>query len=79
MPALPLIDKAMILCLLDELAERGLSEKDVDWALVRAGPVDLDLLAECKREHPHFNPSCARGDASAADTDRQNRSPFWSR
>ncbi|WP_159589788.1 hypothetical protein [Chelativorans xinjiangense] len=79
MAALPLIDKAMILCLLDELAERGLSEKDVDWALVRDGPVDLDLLAECKREHPHFSPSCTRGNASAADTNGQNSPLSWSR
>ncbi|MCT7373948.1 hypothetical protein [Chelativorans salis] len=79
MPARPLIDKAMILCLLDELAERGLSEKDVDRALVRDGPVDLDLLAECKREHPHFNPSHARGNASAVDAERRNSPLFWSR
>lgn len=57
MPARPLIDKALILRLLDELAEYGLSEEEVDRTLVRDGSVDLDLLAECKREHPYFNPN----------------------
>lgn len=42
MPARPLIDKALILRLLDELAEYGLSEEEVDRTLVRDGPVDLD-------------------------------------
>src|SRR5690606_22133578 len=55
MPARPLIDKAIIMRLLDEFAEYGLSEEEIDVALVRDGPVDLDLLAECKREHPYFN------------------------
>jgi len=55
MPARPLIDKALIMRLLDELAEYGLSDEEVDRTLVRDGPVDLDLLAECKREHPFFN------------------------
>lgn len=55
MPARPLIDKALIMRLLDELAEYGLSDEEVDRTLVRDGPVDLDLLAECKQEHPFFN------------------------
>lgn len=55
MPARPLIDKALIMRLLDELAEYGLSDEEVDLTLVRDGPVDLDLLAECKQEHPFFS------------------------
>jgi len=54
MPALPLVDKAIIMRLLDELAEYRLSDEEVDLTLVRDGPVDLDLLAECKREHPFY-------------------------
>ena len=60
MPARPLIDKALIMHLLDELAEYGLSDEDVDLTLVRDGPVDLDLLAECKRMHPFFNGSFSK-------------------
>lgn len=59
MPARPLIEKTMIMRLLDELAGYGLSEEDVDLTLVRDGPVDLDLLAECKREHPYFGGATA--------------------
>lgn len=54
MPARPLIDKPLIMRLLDELMEYGLSDEEIDITLVRDGPVDLDLLAECKREHPSF-------------------------
>src|SRR5690606_36909143 len=55
MPARPLIDKMLIMRLLDELVEYGLSDEEIEITLVRDGPVDLDLLAECKREHPAFN------------------------
>ena len=55
MPARPLTNKMLIMRLLDELAEYGLSEEEVDRTLVRDGPVDLDLLAECKQQHPFFN------------------------
>lgn len=54
MPARPLVDKALIMRLLDELADYNLSDEQVDLTLVRDGPVDLDLLAECKREHPYY-------------------------
>lgn len=54
MPARPLTDKAMIMRLLDEFAAQSLDEEEIDRTLVRDGPVDLDLLAECKREHPYF-------------------------
>lgn len=60
MPARPLIDKMLIMHLLDELAEYGLSDEDVDLTLVRDGPVDLDLLVECKRMHPFFNGSISK-------------------
>lgn len=56
MPARPLTDKAMIMRLLDEFAAQSLDEEEIDRMLVRDGPVDLDLLAECKREHPYFTP-----------------------
>lgn len=69
MPARPLIDKALIIRLLDELAEYGLSDEEVDCTLVRDGPVDLDLLAECKREHPFFNGHISRHSSS----ERQHR------
>jgi len=54
MPAHPLIDRVLIMRLLDELAEYRLSDEEVDHTLVRDGPVDLDLLAQCKREHPYY-------------------------
>jgi len=59
MPAHPLVDKALIMRLLDELAEYRLSDEEVDLTLVRDGPVDLDLLAECKREHPFYGRQAA--------------------
>ncbi|WP_048648673.1 hypothetical protein [Nitratireductor soli] len=54
MPAQPLIDQFTIFMLLDELAGLGLSDAEVDLLIVRQGPVDLDLLQECKRLHPAF-------------------------
>lgn len=60
MPARPLIDRALIMRLLDELAEFRLSDEEVDRTLVRDGPVDLDLLAQCKREHPYYGKLAAR-------------------
>jgi len=56
-PAKPLTDHASIFLLLDEMAEHGYSSAEVDILLVRQGPVDLDILGECKRNHPAFSPS----------------------
>ncbi|UUP19100.1 hypothetical protein [Nitratireductor thuwali] len=47
----------MILKLLDESIALGLQEEELDILLVRHGPVDLDLLEECKGMHPGFNGS----------------------
>ncbi|MFC5584395.1 hypothetical protein ACFPOD_04670 [Nitratireductor kimnyeongensis] len=55
MPAKPLIDRDTIFLLLNEMAELGYSSAEVDIMLVRQGAVDLDILQECKREHPAFN------------------------
>ena len=54
MPAQPLINRFTILKLLDELAHLGVSNTEVDVLVVRLGPVDLDLLQECKHAHPAF-------------------------
>ncbi|WP_292899258.1 hypothetical protein [Nitratireductor sp.] len=55
MPAKPLIDHDTIYLLLDEMAELGYSSAEVDIMLVRQGAVDLDVLRECKSNHPAFN------------------------
>ncbi|MFC6490758.1 hypothetical protein [Nitratireductor sp. GCM10026969] len=78
MPASPLIDKTIILRLLDELAELGLCEEDMDMTLVRDGPVDLDLLEECKREHPYFKGSRIMHEIPVAD-ENCIRPAFWIR
>ncbi|WP_157188110.1 hypothetical protein [Nitratireductor pacificus] len=54
MPTKPLIERQVILALLDELAESGLSATELDVVITRHGPVDLDLLQECKSIHPKF-------------------------
>ncbi|WP_336055886.1 hypothetical protein [Nitratireductor sp. CH_MIT9313-5] len=56
LPIKPLTDKTIMLRILDDFAGLGICEEQLDEALVRHGPVDLDLLAECKREHPYFAP-----------------------
>lgn len=64
MPAQPLLDQQTILILLDEFAERGFSEIEVDLLIVRHGPVDLDMLQACKQAHPVFQHIVAGGRAS---------------
>ncbi|MCV0381792.1 hypothetical protein [Nitratireductor sp.] len=56
MPAKPLTDHYSIEVLLDEMAQQGHSSAEVDILMVRQGPVDLDLLQDCKRNHPFFGP-----------------------
>ncbi|WP_162129851.1 hypothetical protein [Nitratireductor aquibiodomus] len=60
MPAKPLIDHVSICRLLDEMAELGFSSAEVDIMLVRQGAVDLDVLQECKRNHPVFSRASRR-------------------
>ncbi len=60
MPAKPLIDPDTIFLLLDEMAELGYTSAEVDIMLVRQGAVDLDILQECKRNHPFFGGTSRR-------------------
>ncbi|WP_367715897.1 hypothetical protein AB2N04_17505 [Nitratireductor sp. GISD-1A_MAKvit] len=51
MPAKPLIDVPSISVLIDEMVKQGYSSAEIDIILVRQGPVDLDLVQECKLKH----------------------------
>ncbi|EKF40047.1 hypothetical protein NA8A_22918 [Nitratireductor indicus C115] len=61
MPAQPLVDYDIIIKLLDEYADLGMTGNEVDIIIARHGPVDLDLLQFCKRNHPAFERGMRKG------------------
>lgn len=60
MPAQPLVDYDIIIKLLNEYADLGMTGNEVDIVIARHGPVDLDLLQLCKRNHPAFERSMGK-------------------
>lgn len=50
----PLTNRFAILIILNRMARAGVPAENVDTAIVRRQPVDLDLLQECKRQHPAY-------------------------
>lgn len=46
-----LTEKEAIQRLVDRMVEFGFPAAEVDQLIVRQGPVDLDMLEECKRKH----------------------------